>query len=317
MSGGIYEQITHQWLKDTFLLGIDLTLDDGSPFPDIVFEQSIQAAIRHVESELGVCIEPFTVTQEAHDAERQNRFSYWPFRLDHRPVQRVDAMRIKFGSYQGVDIPTSWARFTSNTHGQLNLIPSQESLGSYFFTAGVPLMGGYGIYEDREYIPSYFEFDYTAGFETREGTALWPAGETTLRIDLDPRILLKYNVTTNLNDVRVIRKGQDGFTLSASTAPTEDTEVTWVADTLPADLKHAIGIKGATLLLLHVAGDLILGAGIASQSLSVDGLSQSVDTTSSAMYNGYSARAHDLGKQYEGVIKALKSQYTMTQFGVV
>jgi hypothetical protein len=226
-------------------------------------------------------------------------------------------MRIKFGSYDGVDIPTSWARFTSNTHGQFNLIPSQESLGSYFFTAGVPLMGGYGIYEDREYIPSYFEIDYTAGFETREGTAVLPAGERSVRIDLDPRILLKYNVTTNLASARVTSKGQEGFTLTVPTAFPSDTEVTWTADTLPADLKHAIGIKGATLLLLHVAGDLILGAGIASQSLSVDGLSQNIDTTSSAMYNGYSARAHDLGKEYEKVIKALKSQYTMTQFGVV
>ena len=317
MSGGIYDQITHQWLKDTFLLGIDLTLDDGTAYPDTIFEQSIQAAIRHVESDLGVCVEPFTVTKEAHDAERQNRFSYWPFRLDHRPVQRIDAMRIKFGSFEGVDIPTSWARFTSNTHGQINLIPSQESLGSYFFTAGVPLMGGYGIYEDREYIPSYFEIDYTAGFETREGTVTLPAGETSVTVELNPRILLKYLVSTDLASARTTAKGQESFTITVPTAFAQDTVITWTADTLPADLKHAIGIKGATLLLLHVAGDLILGAGIASQSLSVDGLSQNIDTTSSAMYNGYSARAHDLGKQYDKVIKALKSQYTMTHFGVV
>lgn len=314
---GIYEQITHQWLKDTFLLGVDLTLDDGSAFPDVIFEQSIRAATRHVENDLGVCVEPFKVTEEGHDAERQNRFSYWPFRLDHRPVQRIDAMRIKFGSYKGVDIPTSWARFTSTTHGQFNLIPSQESLGSYFFTAGVPLMGGYGIYEDREYIPSYFEIDYTAGFESREGVATIPAGDTSVRVELDPKIMLKYLVDTDQLSVRSTSKGQDGFTLTIPAPLSENLVINWTADTLPSDLKHAIGIKGATLLLLHVAGDLILGAGIASQSLSVDGLSQSIDTTSSAMYNGYSARAHDLDKQYQGVIKALKSQYTMTQFGVV
>lgn len=314
---GIYEQITHQWLKDTFLLGIDLTLDDGTPYPDSIFEQSIRASIRHVENDLGVCVEPFKVTQEGHDAERQNRFSYYPFRLDHRPVQRIDAMRIKFGSFSPVEIPASWARFTSTTHGQFNLIPSQESLGSYFFSAGVPLMGGYGIYEDRDYIPSYFEIDYTAGFETREGVAVIPAGETSVVVPLEPRLLLKYIVDTDQPSVRSSAKGQDGFTLSIATAASDDLLINWTADTLPADLKHAIGIKGATLLLLHVAGDLILGAGIASQSLSVDGLSQSIDTTSSAMYNGYSARAHDLEKQYKLVIHALKSQYRMTQFGVV
>ena len=49
---GIYTQITPQFIKDTTLLGVDLTLDDGSNYPDIIYTQSIQAAIRHVESDL-------------------------------------------------------------------------------------------------------------------------------------------------------------------------------------------------------------------------------------------------------------------------
>jgi hypothetical protein len=314
---GVYTQITPQWLKDTFLLGVDLTLDDGSPYPDVIYEQSIKAAIRHVESDLGISIEPFSVEQETHDAERQNRTAYWPFRLDHRPVQAVNAARIKFGSFQGVEIPTSWIRWTSTTHGQLNLIPSEDSLGSYFFSQGVPLMGGQGIYEHRDYIPSYFEFDYTAGFDVREGVATIKAGETSVRVDLEDRLLLQYLVETDQSDVKVSAKGQGGFTLSVSTAPTSDLVITWLADTLPADLKQAIGIKGATLLLLHVAGDLILGAGIASQSLSVDGLSQSVGTTSSAMYSGYSSRAEALDKQYKLLMGALRAQYKIVQFGVV
>lgn len=314
---GVYTQITPQWLKDTFLLGIDLTLDDGSPYPDVIFDQSIKSAVKHVESDLGITIEPFSVTQEGHDAEHQNRSAYWPFRLDHRPVQAVDAVRIRFGNFQPVDVPSSWVRWTSTTHGQLNLIPSEESLGSYFFTAGVPLMGGYSIYEQRDYVPSYFEFDYTAGFEARSSVATIEAGETEVRVELSPRVLLSYMVETDQSAVKVIRKGQEGFTLSVSTAPTEPLVINWTVDTLPADLKQAIGIKGATLLLLHVAGDLILGAGIASQSLSVDGLSQSIGTTSSAMYSGYSSRAEALDKQYKLIMGALRAQYKITQFGVV
>jgi hypothetical protein len=316
----IYTQLTPQWLKDTFLLGVDLTLDDGTDYPDVIYTQSINASIKHVESDLGISIEPFSVVQEGHDAERQGRFSYWPFRLDNRPIMSFQNARIRFGSFEPVDIPTSWIKSTSTIHGQINLIPSEESLGSYFFRAGVPLMGGYGIYENREYIPSYFEFDYTAGFEERSGQATIPQGSTEVSVTLSPRVLLSYTVeTTNASQtsVELKNKSQEGFTLYVDSAPSEDLVINWTMDTLPADLKQAIGIKSATLLLLHVAGDLILGAGIASQSLSVDGLSTSVGTTSSAMYSGYSSRSEALDKQYKILIQALRSQYKIVQFGVV
>jgi len=314
---GIYSQITPEFLKSTTLLGIDLTLDDGSDYPDLVYTQSIQAAIRHVESDLGINVEPFKVTRERHDAERQGQFSYWPFRLDARPVISFQAARIRFGSFQPVEVPTSWITATSTTHGQVHLIPSEESLGSYFFRAGVPLMGGFGIYESRDYIPAYFEFDYTAGFDERTGTATIPAGETSVDVTLDSRVLLSYQITTDQTSVRVSGRGNEGFTLSVTSAPAEDLVIAWTLDTLPADLKQAVAIKAATLLLLHVAGDLILGAGIASQSVSVDSLSTSIDTTSSAMYSGYSARAESLDKQYKLLMNGLRSQYRVTQFGVI
>lgn len=313
----IYEQITPQFLRETTLLGIDLTLDDGSAYPDLIYTQSIRAAIQHVESDLGINVAPFSVTQERHDAERQGRFSYWPFRLDRRPIISFEAARIRFGSFQPVDIPTSWITPTSNTHGQIHLIPSEESLGSYFFRAGVPLMGGYGIYENRDYIPAYFEFDYTAGFDERTATATIPAGETSVDVPLADRVLLPYVIDTDHATVKNRGRGQSGFTLYIDAPLGEDLAVTWTLDTLPADLKQAVAIKAATLLLLHVAGDLILGAGIATQSLSVDGLSTSVGTTSSAMYSGYSARAESLDKQYKLVMMGLRSQFRITQFGVV
>ena len=314
---GIYSQITPQFLKDTVLLGIDLTLDDGSEYPDIIYTQSIHSAIKHVESDLGINVEPFSVKGERHDAERHGRFSYWPFRLDRRPIITFDAVKIRFGSFQPVDIPTSWITPTSTIHGQINLIPSEESLGSYFFRAGVPLMGGYGIYENRDYIPSYFEFDYTAGFDERTGTATIPAGETEVNVTLGSRVLLDYLVSTDQNTVSVSSRSNEGFNLSIPSALGVDLEITWTLDTLPADLKQAVAIKASTLLLLHIAGDLILGAGIASQSLGVDGLSQSINTTSSAMYSGYSARAESLDKQYKLVMSGLRAQYRVTQFGVV
>lgn len=70
-------------------------------------------------------------------------------------------------------------------------------------------------------------------------------------------------------------------------------------DNLPIDLINLIG-KVASFGPLGIAGDMILGsAGIASMSLGIDGLSQSISTTASAENAGYGARL----KQYQGEIK--------------
>jgi len=60
-------------------------------------------------------------------------------------------------------------------------------------------------------------------------------------------------------------------------------------DRIPVLLNNIIGLKAA-IDVLNIAGDLITGAGIASQSIGLDGLSQSIATTSSATNAGYGAR---------------------------
>lgn len=58
---------------------------------------------------------------------------------------------------------------------------------------------------------------------------------------------------------------------------------------IPEDILSAIGML-ASIKIYHQLGDIILGAGIASQSIGIDGLSQSISTTSSATNAGYGAR---------------------------
>lgn len=60
-------------------------------------------------------------------------------------------------------------------------------------------------------------------------------------------------------------------------------------DKMPKDLLNFIG-KLASINVFNVLGDLILGAGIASTSIGIDGLSQSISSTSSATMSGYGAR---------------------------
>lgn len=68
---------------------------------------------------------------------------------------------------------------------------------------------------------------------------------------------------------------------------------------LDDDLTHAIGMMAAVNLFAQL-GDIVLGAGIASLSLSLDGLSQSIGTTASAMFNAYSARFETYAKMLWG-----------------
>lgn len=87
-------------------------------------------------------------------------------------------------------------------------------------------------------------------------------------------------------------------------------------DTVPADLYELV-YKKATISILQVWGDLILGAGIASQSVSIDGLSQSIGTTQSAMFGGASARCDEYRKDIDRLLPALKSKYTGIKMIVV
>lgn len=88
-------------------------------------------------------------------------------------------------------------------------------------------------------------------------------------------------------------------------------------DNLPWDLIGIIG-KLATFGPLNIAGDMILGsAGIASQSLSIDGLSQSISTTASATSSGYAARLLNYQKEIEETVKRIGGIYRGMQFEVL
>ena len=66
----------------------------------------------------------------------------------------------------------------------------------------------------------------------------------------------------------------------------------------------------AAMRVLDVAGDLIAGAGIANKSLSIDGLSQSIGTTSSATNAGYGARILSYKSELKERMGNLKNYYS-------
>lgn len=77
---------------------------------------------------------------------------------------------------------------------------------------------------------------------------------------------------------------------------------------LPFNLLDLIG-KVASFGPFNIFGDLIAGAGIASVSLSIDGLSQSVGTTSSATNSGYGARLIQYQREVKDWVPKLRRYY--------
>src|SRR6185312_17119604 len=75
---------------------------------------------------------------------------------------------------------------------------------------------------------------------------------------------------------------------------------------MAANLKEMI-YKKAAIGIMGVWGDLIIGAGIANQSISIDGLSQSIGTTQSAMFGGASSRIKQLQEDIDNMLPALRS----------
>lgn len=85
---------------------------------------------------------------------------------------------------------------------------------------------------------------------------------------------------------------------------------------VPQLIKDVIG-KMAAFGPLNIAGDLLGGAGIASQSIGIDGLSQSFSTTSSATNAGYGARILQYERELKEDYKALERFYKGLRLRVV
>lgn len=85
---------------------------------------------------------------------------------------------------------------------------------------------------------------------------------------------------------------------------------------VPADILNVIGKKASISLFANIQ-DIVLGVGIASKSISADGIAQSIGTTSSAMYGLFSARINQYEKEMDITLPRLRSRYVGIQMGVL
>lgn len=84
---------------------------------------------------------------------------------------------------------------------------------------------------------------------------------------------------------------------------------------IPADILHLIAMQ-ASMNVLNPAGDMIAGAGVAAKAVSIDGLSTSISTTSSATNAGYGARIIQYQKDMKRLIPTIRNYYHGFRMGV-
>ncbi len=224
----IFDDLTPQWLKDVYLLGVDLTLDDGTPYPDDIYLRNIQAAVALAEHTFHVTIDPITVQNEQHDLFEGDRRGWYAFRLDQRPVLEVTAIRMRYGSANAVNLPVSWVKITSAEHGQINVLPSAigNEVGSFLFSSGMPLL----TMSYATYIPAYFEIDYVAGLAQESGEVTL-TGTTPSAVALSrTQPSTDYEAVLSLRDFRPVVTARTGsnFTCQLQVVPPGPITYTWL-----------------------------------------------------------------------------------------
>lgn len=230
-------------LKTNYLYGIDLTDDNGIPYPDSMYEWYIKSAVSWVEHRLDLPLRPKSVSAEKHDFYRDDYENYIYLKLREYPVLSVTQVQMVLPGESIVhDFDSSWFQLRKDS-GVLHIVPGTGSASTIVFGAGGAWLPF--VRASSRFVPDVFRITYTAGWE-------------------------------------------DGQ--------------------LPYDIRDVVGMTAA-LGPLHIAGDLLGGAGIASQSLGIDGLSQSFSTTSSATNSGYGARALAYGKSLKEMIPMIRRYY--------
>lgn len=314
----IYDILTPAWVRSTYLAGVDLTDDLGTSFADETILIGLRQAIAQVEQRLSINVDTIKVTNERHDLYTDSRWVYWPFYLQHCPLQRVTDFRARYGTVLNQPIPVSWLTISSKDHGRLNVTPSNEQIQQMQSMLGTPF-----IFWNSGFAPGFFVFEYLAGFQTFTNNTIFAIGETSKAVTFATDESFESSeyytvfqlVSPNPADASIVpvavSKNLDGMTIQLSRAPTAQLTVKWYLTNIPDNLRHIIGLLAA-MHPLTIAGDLVLGAGVTSRSIGIDGLSQSVSTTKSGAQGGaFAARIKMYREEADKTLEALKSRYKL------
>lgn len=279
--------LTTDWVKETFLPGIDLTDENGNPFSNEVFENALQSAIATTSQELDLVMDPIVVSNERHDMTDRERQSYFALYMTKRPMlpmskEAGDKAEFVFGNQSLADFPLEWVTCMDPFYGYIHIIPQGDNLQKT-----LPIIVPSLSYFRYDYIPGWWRFRYRAGFQMYTGTAVIPQGQTSIAVPFAAdEVFVKSDyyiqyalVSPNAGDVDqvpyAVDKQLDSMTLQVNRQTAAALTIRWYVTSIPDNLRKLIGIRAAKSPLA-IAGNLVLGAGIQSKALGLDGMSQNI-----------------------------------------
>lgn len=150
-------------LVSNYLFGVDLTKDDGTPYPDSMFDTAIALGIARVETELNMKMSPIKIEQELHDYYINDYVDFAYIDVYEYPVRSIIGVKAAYPPSETIiDFPNEWVRLNKE-RGQIQLVPTEGTLSTIIIGRGgsfLPL-----VHRGLGYLPQLFRVDYQAGFE--------------------------------------------------------------------------------------------------------------------------------------------------------
>lgn len=161
------EDLTPQYLKDNYLVGLTFVDEHNKPYPDSWYTQKLNTALSVFEHMTQLTVTPTEIKGETHDYYVSDYQAFAFLQLYQYPViQNQDSPVVSAIYPTGQTIttfPREWVRL-DYLHGQIQLIPTQGTISQVILGQGgsyLPI-----IYQGLGYLPQLFNVDYTAGFDT-------------------------------------------------------------------------------------------------------------------------------------------------------
>jgi hypothetical protein len=161
-------------LRDRHLFGIPLVSQmkdpaTGKPIamsPEMV-KDIIDGALNQAEVDCRINISPVKLRQkQPFDRNAYESFGY--VRLPNRPITSLDKLSVTPANQQDIYVvPVEWIEMAYASQGQINIIPMTASFiqGGYIPTGTTGGQFFLSVMGNRQWIPAYWQFEYTAGYK--------------------------------------------------------------------------------------------------------------------------------------------------------
>lgn len=171
--------LTPEQLVSRFLKGIPLRFRNGDSFSSDELKDRIYLAMNEVELLLGT-----TITRESFQFKAPFDYSlyraYIHVMTEARPVISIEHLAIVSSDNNTIfEIPPTWIETANFSKGLINVIPL---LAAYGVNSVQGAVGNAGIafltvIDGLNWVPAYWQVNYTAGLSTKEGLVPTPVNE--------------------------------------------------------------------------------------------------------------------------------------------